>query len=178
MNNNSIEFTKKYLKYKHKYITLRDQSFLTYDTKIKQIGGEGEFVCMPDTEGGYTNSQCTDHNTSPLSAQPPPPLSAQPPPPLSAQPPPPQSPQPPLPFISELGKVKLKSHAKSSLAPPPAKSQPPIFAALAKRRKGWTHGDDSDDSEDEDGELPDDNQQTKYLKYKYKYITLKNQLFV
>ena len=87
MNNNSIEFTKKYLKYKHKYITLRDQSFLTYDTKIKQIGGECEFVCMLDTEGGYINPQCTDHNTSPPSAPPPPP----PPPGKKSSTPPPRN---------------------------------------------------------------------------------------
>ena len=55
MNNNSIKFTKKYLKYKYKYITLKDQLFFTYDTKIKQIGGEGDYVCVIDDDGSFNS---------------------------------------------------------------------------------------------------------------------------
>jgi len=51
MNNNSIKLKNKYLKYKHKYIILKDQLFFTYDTKIKQIGGMGDYICVPNIYG-------------------------------------------------------------------------------------------------------------------------------
>jgi len=51
MNNNSIKLKNKYLKYKHKYIILKDQLFFTYDTKIKQIGGMGDYICVPNVHG-------------------------------------------------------------------------------------------------------------------------------
>jgi len=53
MNNNSIEFKKKYIKYKNKYIILKDQLFFTYDTKIKQIGGMGDHICVPNVHGTF-----------------------------------------------------------------------------------------------------------------------------
>jgi hypothetical protein len=51
MNNNSIKLKNKYLKYKHKYIILKNQLFFTYDTKIKQIGGMGDYICVPNVHG-------------------------------------------------------------------------------------------------------------------------------
>jgi len=59
MNNNSIKLKNKYLKYKHKYIILKDQLFFTYDTKIKQIGGMGDHICVPNVHGTFDSfGQC------------------------------------------------------------------------------------------------------------------------
>jgi hypothetical protein len=75
MNNNSIEFTKKYLKYKYKYITLKDQSFSTYDTKIKQTGGAYDFVCVIDEDGPFASvKECYKKSTSTISYDIEPPL--------------------------------------------------------------------------------------------------------
>ena len=59
MNNNSIEFKKKYIKYKNKYIFLKDQLYFTHNTKLKQIGGEGEDICIPNANGNFdSRDQC------------------------------------------------------------------------------------------------------------------------
>ena len=53
MNNNSIEFKKKYIKYKNKYIFLKNQLYFAHDTKLKQIGGEGDNICIPNADGRF-----------------------------------------------------------------------------------------------------------------------------
>jgi hypothetical protein len=59
MNNNSIEFKKKYIKYKNKYIFLKDQLYFTHNTKLKQIGGEGDNICIPNADGRFDSyDQC------------------------------------------------------------------------------------------------------------------------
>ena len=59
MNNNSIEFKKKYIKYKNKYIFLKDQLYFTHNTKLKQIGGEGDNICIPNINGKFDSyDQC------------------------------------------------------------------------------------------------------------------------
>jgi hypothetical protein len=177
MNNNSIEFTKKYLKYKYKYITLKDQSFSTYDTKIKQIGGAYDFVCVIDKDGPFASvKECyrTSSPAAPVSSfdNPPRPVAASQPPRIAGTPT----------FGEELAKkaaarqstssddidTKIKENKDTT-----AKLRPEsmVFAALNARRQNM-YPDDTDD---------DDNKylkyKHKYLKYKHKYITLKDQLF-
>jgi hypothetical protein len=59
-DNKYLKYKHKYLKYKHKYITLKNQLFSTYNTKITQIGGAANFVCVIDSEGRYENNRCID----------------------------------------------------------------------------------------------------------------------
>jgi hypothetical protein len=47
MSSNSIEFKKKYLKYKNKYIALKDQLSFIQGTQIKQIGGLHDKLIFP-----------------------------------------------------------------------------------------------------------------------------------